>query len=111
MIQMRPLKSKIKSRKSLSTLLKKRTAKRKVVFTNGCFDLIHKGHVRFLQEAKKQGTLLVVALNTDQSVQRLKGPQRPLNTLPDRLEVMAALESVDYVTWFDEDTPLKTILA
>jgi rfaE bifunctional protein nucleotidyltransferase chain/domain len=80
-----------------------------VVFTNGCFDLLHKGHVTYLERARRQGELLVVALNSDESVARLKGPERPLNRLADRLEVLAALESVDYVTWFEEDTPLELI--
>lgn len=80
-----------------------------MVFTNGCFDLIHKGHVTYLEKAKNLGDVLVVALNSDISVQRLKGPTRPINPLKDRLEVIAALESVDYVTWFGEDTPLNLI--
>ena len=81
-----------------------------IVFTNGCFDLLHKGHVTYLERARTEGDLLVVALNSDDSVRRLKGPERPVNSLADRLEVIAALECVDYVTWFEEDTPLETIL-
>lgn len=81
----------------------------KVVFTNGCFDLIHKGHVTYLEEARNLGDLLVVALNSDESVRKLKGPERPINALEDRLEVIAALESVSFVTWFEEETPLNTI--
>lgn len=100
-------KSKIKSPAGLRSVLRK--SRKKVVFTNGCFDLIHKGHVTYLERAGKLGSLLVVALNSDASVKRLKGPSRPINSLPDRLEVLAALESVDYVTWFDEDTPLELI--
>lgn len=106
--------SKIKTSHALARILKKlRTSRKppKVVFTNGCFDLLHKGHVTYLQNARSKGALLVVALNSDDSVKRLKGPERPLNTLADRLEVMAALECVDFVTWFEEDTPLSTILA
>lgn len=106
--------SKIKSPRSLAThlrKLKKSSKKCKVVFTNGCFDLLHKGHVSYLEAARKKGDLLVVALNGDASVRRLKGPTRPLNGLADRLEVIAALESVDFVTWFEEDTPLSVILA
>lgn len=83
----------------------------KVVFTNGCFDLIHKGHISLLEEAQAQGDVLVVALNSDESVQRLKGPTRPLQTLRDRLDLMGAIRFVDYVTWFDEDTPLELIRA
>lgn len=104
----RPYTLKIKSPAALKRVLQKR--KEKVVFTNGCFDLIHKGHVSYLQQAKKLGSILVVALNSDASVKRLnKGPERPINSLADRLEVIAALESVDYVTWFEEDTPLEVI--
>lgn len=106
----RPLLSKIKSPQALARLFKRRKKSVQVVFTNGCFDLLHKGHVSYLQKARKLGSQLIVALNTDESVQRLKGPLRPINPLADRLEVIAALESVDYVTWFDEDTPLELIL-
>ncbi|MBI4924895.1 MAG: adenylyltransferase/cytidyltransferase family protein, partial [Bdellovibrio sp.] len=72
---------------------------RKIVFTNGCFDLLHKGHVRYLEKARNLGSHLVVALNSDHSVRELKGHKRPLNILKDRLEVIAALEAVDFVTW------------
>ena len=80
-----------------------------MVFTNGCFDVLHKGHVTYLQEARNLGDGLIVGLNSDESIRRLKGPQRPLNSLQDRLEVIASLESVDWVTWFEEDTPLELI--
>jgi rfaE bifunctional protein nucleotidyltransferase chain/domain len=73
-----------------------------IVFTNGCFDILHTGHVRYLAEAKKLGDLLVVGLNSDTSVRELKGEGRPLNSQEDRAEVMAALEAVDYVVVFDE---------
>ena len=106
----RKLESKIKTPIALRRLLAGRKGKQKVVFTNGCFDLIHKGHVRYLQKARSLGDLLVVALNSDESVRRLKGASRPINSLPDRLEVLAALECVDYVTWFEEDTPLELIV-
>ena len=79
------------------------------MFTNGCFDLIHPGHVRYLRAAKKLGDVLVVALNSDASVRRLKGASRPLVPLRDRCEVMAALEMVDFVTVFGDDTPYKLI--
>jgi rfaE bifunctional protein nucleotidyltransferase chain/domain len=85
---------------------------RPLVFTNGCFDLLHRGHVTYLAQARALGASLVVALNTDASVRRLgKGDDRPVNRLEDRLAVIAALECVDLVTWFDEDTPLARILA
>jgi rfaE bifunctional protein nucleotidyltransferase chain/domain len=81
-----------------------------VVFTNGVFDVLHKGHVSYLEKARQLGQHLIVALNTDASAKRLgKGPERPLNTLLDRAHVMAALQSVSLVTWFEEDTPLAII--
>jgi rfaE bifunctional protein nucleotidyltransferase chain/domain len=83
---------------------------RPVVFTNGVFDVLHRGHVTYLEQARAQGASLVVALNTDASARRLgKGPDRPLNGEQDRAVVMAALASVDVVTWFDEDTPYEII--
>jgi D-beta-D-heptose 7-phosphate kinase/D-beta-D-heptose 1-phosphate adenosyltransferase len=82
---------------------------RRVVFTNGCFDLLHPGHVRCLTEARALGDLLVVAVNSDRSVQGNKGPERPLVPQQDRAEVLAALSSVDYVTIFDETTPRELI--
>ena len=84
---------------------------RPLVFTNGCFDILHRGHVTLLAQARALGAAMVVALNSDTSVKRLgKGNDRPVNTLADRLAVMAALECVSLVTWFDEDTPLQRIL-
>jgi len=81
------------------------------VFTNGCFDLLHRGHVTYLAQARALGASLVVAVNSDASVKRLgKGEDRPVNTLEDRMAVLAALECVSLVTWFDEDTPLARIL-
>ena len=89
-----------------------RALPRPLVFTNGCFDLLHRGHVSYLAQARALGAALVVALNSDASVQRLgKGEDRPLNPLPDRLAVIAALRAVDLVCWFEEDTPLRAILA
>ena len=82
----------------------------KVVFTNGCFDLIHLGHIQYLREAADQGQKLVVALNADASVARLKGPHRPINNEQTRLEVMAAFEFTDAVTLFTEDDPYALIL-
>ncbi len=82
---------------------------RRVVFTNGCFDLLHPGHVRCLTEARALGDVLVVAVNSDRSVRGNKGPERPLVPQQDRAEVLAALSSVDYVTIFDEPTPRELI--
>ena len=84
---------------------------RPLVFTNGCFDILHRGHVAYLSRARALGASLVVALNSDDSVRRLgKGADRPLNSLEDRMAVIAALEGVDLVTWFEEDTPLDRII-
>ena len=80
-----------------------------VVFTNGCFDLLHVGHVRYLQEARKQGDCLVVAVNSDSSVRQIKGPERPIIAEEQRAEVVAALGCVDWVTIFDEPDPLVLI--
>ena len=85
---------------------------RPLVFTNGVFDLLHRGHVTYLAQARALGSSLLLALNTDASVRRLgKGEDRPINTLEDRAAVVAALRSVDLVTWFEQDTPLELILA
>jgi rfaE bifunctional protein nucleotidyltransferase chain/domain len=82
-----------------------------LVFTNGCFDILHRGHVTYLAQARALGASLVVAANTDASVRRLgKGDDRPVNLLEDRMTLLAALESVALVTWFDEDTPLARII-
>jgi len=84
---------------------------RPLVFTNGCFDILHRGHVTYLAQARALGAALVVALNSDASVRRLgKGEDRPVNPLANRLAVMAALGCVDLVTWFDDETPLQRIL-
>jgi rfaE bifunctional protein nucleotidyltransferase chain/domain len=84
---------------------------RPLVFTNGVFDILHRGHVTYLAQARSLGASLAVALNSDASVRRLgKGDDRPVNALADRMAVIAALESVALVTWFDEDTPLARIL-
>ncbi len=84
---------------------------KKVVFTNGCFDIVHRGHVEYLMKAKALGDVLLVGMNTDASVQRLKGPQRPIVCQEDRAFVLAALRVVDYVCLFDEDTPYNLIKA
>lgn len=82
---------------------------RTVVFTNGCFDILHAGHVSYLERAARLGDVLVVGLNSDNSVRRLKGPSRPVNNEQDRALVLAALRSVAYVCVFDEDTPLELV--
>lgn len=82
---------------------------RKVVFTNGCFDLLHPGHVRYLQQAKALGDALIVGLNSDRSVRELKGPNRPILNEAERAEVISALGCVDYVTVFDDPTPREII--
>ena len=102
-------------RRTIPQLLPELAAHRKkgrvVVFTNGCFDILHAGHVKFLQEARRRGDLLVVAVNSDASVRRIKGKGRPINRQADRLMVLSELQSVDYVLVFDEDDPLKLIEA
>ena len=82
-----------------------------VVFTNGCYDILHPGHIRLLESARSLGDILILALNTDASVQRIKGPTRPLINENDRAELACALEAVDAVTFFDEDTPRDLIAA
>ncbi len=82
---------------------------RKIAFTNGCFDILHVGHVRYLREAKKTADVLVLALNSDISVRTIKGEKRPLVPQEERADVVAALESINYVTLFDEPTPLELI--
>ncbi len=88
-----------------------KTAGKRVVFTNGCFDILHRGHVDYLQKAKSLGDVLVVGINTDASVRRLKGNGRPIVEEEDRAAVIAALAAVDYVCLFDEDTPYELIRA
>ena len=82
---------------------------KKIAFTNGCFDILHVGHVRYLREAKKAGDILVLALNSDSSVRTIKGEERPLVCEEDRAEVLAALEFIDFITIFPESTPLELI--
>lgn len=88
-----------------------KAAGKTVVFTNGCYDLLHPGHIRLLEKARSLGDILILALNSDASVQRLKGPSRPLMTEQERAEVALGLEAVDAVTVFDEDTPREVIAA
>ncbi|MBN2539478.1 MAG: D-glycero-beta-D-manno-heptose 1-phosphate adenylyltransferase [Deltaproteobacteria bacterium] len=82
---------------------------KRIVFTNGCFDILHIGHVQYLKRAKALGDILVLALNSDSSVQSIKGPLRPIVPQDERAYIMASLDMVDYVTIFDEDTPLELI--
>jgi D-glycero-beta-D-manno-heptose 1-phosphate adenylyltransferase len=84
---------------------------KRVVFTNGCYDILHPGHIRLLERAKSLGDILILALNTDDSVSRLKGPSRPLLSQTDRANLAAHLDAVDVVTFFDEDTPRELIAA
>lgn len=95
----------------IAELARHKAAGRRVVFTNGCFDLIHLGHVTYFQFAKAQGDLLVVGVNTDASIRKLKGPKRPIINEHDRVGVLSELESIDYVVRFDDDTPLRLIEA
>ncbi|MFA6413987.1 MAG: D-glycero-beta-D-manno-heptose 1-phosphate adenylyltransferase [Syntrophales bacterium] len=101
---------KIFSRETLKEQLNRlRQAGETIVFTNGCFDILHVGHVRYLREAKKLGDILVLALNSDASVRAIKGEKRPLVPEDERADIMAALESIDYVILFDDPTPQQLI--
>ena len=93
----------------LPLLCQARQNQQKVVFTNGCFDLLHVGHLRTLEWARRQGDVLVVGLNSDASVRRLKGPERPLTSEQDRAELLAGFQCVDFVILFAEDTPLELL--
>jgi len=95
--------------RSVEELRETLSGKFDTVFTNGCFDILHVGHVTYLAAAKAKGKYLIIGVNDDASVKRLKGDTRPINTLEDRMRVLAALESVDYVIPFSEDTPLNLI--
>lgn len=104
--------AKIKTTTELSPLLSLlRATGQQIVFTNGCFDLIHPGHTRYLATARALGDILVVAINSDASVRSIKGEKRPINSQQDRAETLAALESVDFVTIFDEPDPYRVIAA
>ena len=104
------MRAKIKTTAELQPLLAiLRAAGKKIVFTNGCFDLIHTGHTRYLAKAKSFGDLLIVAVNSDSSVRTIKGDKRPINNESDRMETLAALESVDFVTLFSEPDPHRII--
>jgi D-beta-D-heptose 7-phosphate kinase/D-beta-D-heptose 1-phosphate adenosyltransferase len=104
------LREKVKSREVLYKTIKDHKKKgRRIVFTNGCFDLLHLGHIRYLEKAKSLGDILVVGVNSDRSVQSLKGPGRPILPEEERAEILSSLACVDYVTVFDELTPLELI--
>ena len=104
------MKQKIKDRRKLAGIIKELRAKgKRIVFTNGCFDLLHIGHVRYLEEAKALGDVLIVGVNSDTSVRKLKGPQRPILPEEERTEILSGLGCVDYVTLFGETDPLKLI--
>jgi len=104
------MKQKIKERKDLTRIIKNLKAKgKRIIFTNGCFDLLHVGHVRYLEEAKALGDVLVIGVNSDSSVRKIKGPGRPILLVEERVEILSGLGCVDYVTVFDELDPLKLI--
>ncbi|MEA2027831.1 MAG: D-glycero-beta-D-manno-heptose 1-phosphate adenylyltransferase, partial [Campylobacterota bacterium] len=104
------IESHIKSFDEIAKVVERlKSQKKKIVFTNGCFDILHRGHVAYLDTAKSFGDVLILGLNSDSSVKRLKGDSRPINTQEDRAFILAALESVDYVVIFDEDTPYDLI--
>lgn len=99
------------TREEIIAVCDKLRPKSRIVFTNGCFDIIHAGHVQYLNQAKSLGDILIVGLNSDDSVHRLKGPTRPINSEEDRATVLGALKPVDYVVIFDEETPYELIKA
>jgi D-beta-D-heptose 7-phosphate kinase/D-beta-D-heptose 1-phosphate adenosyltransferase len=104
------MKQKIKERIELLRIIKNLKAKgKRIVFTNGCFDLLHIGHVRYLEKARTLGDALVVGVNSDSSVRKLKGPKRPVLPAKERAEILSGLGCVDYITIFDELDPLKLI--
>jgi D-beta-D-heptose 7-phosphate kinase/D-beta-D-heptose 1-phosphate adenosyltransferase len=104
--------TKVRGLRELVEIVRERRALgHRVVFTNGCFDLLHRGHTRLLQQARELGDLLIVGLNSDASVRRVKGPSRPVLSEEERAEVLSALASVDYVVFFDDPDPGSTIAA
>lgn len=102
---------KLKSLKELKKIVKEKCKNKRIIFTNGCFDILHPGHIRYLKEAKKFGDILIVALNSDKSVRRLKGKNRPVFSENDRVEILSSLEFVDYIIIFNELSPKKLILS
>jgi rfaE bifunctional protein nucleotidyltransferase chain/domain len=104
------MRKKIKERKELLRIVKDlKTKGKRIVFTNGCFDLLHRGHIRYLEMAKSLGDVLVVGVNSDSSVRKLKGPKRPILPEAERTEILSGLGCVDYITIFNEVDPLKLI--
>ncbi len=103
--------AKIKSKAALIKILKKLGPREKIVFTNGCFDILHYGHIKYLEDAKRLGDILVVGLNSDASVKRIKKTARPIINQLDRARILSGLASVDYVTIFTQDTPEALIKA
>jgi len=104
------MKDKIKKREELLRIIKDLKAKgKRIIFTNGCFDLLHVGHIRYLEEAKTLGDILIVGVNSDTSVRKLKGPKRPVLPVEERTEILSGLACVDYITVFDELDPLALI--
>lgn len=102
--------SNIKSREDIKRIREQlKEQNKKIVFTNGCFDLIHSGHVDYLVKAKEMGDVLILALNTDESIRRIKGEKRPILEQDERAFIVSNLKPVDYVTFFDEDTPAEII--
>ncbi len=107
---MKTYKSKLIPRKNIAALCDRlRKQRKKIVFTNGVFDIIHMGHVHYLAKARTFGDILIIGLNTDTSVKKFKGPDRPINKQSDRAGILSALEMVDYVVYFSEETPAKLI--
>lgn len=101
---------KLIEKENLDDIIKKlKSENKKIVFTNGCFDILHAGHVRYLKESKKFGDILIVGLNSDVSVKKIKGESRPINPEMDRAEVLAGLEAVNYIVLFDETSPVKLL--
>lgn len=101
---------KLIEKENLGNIIKKlKSENKKIVFTNGCFDILHAGHVRYLKESKKFGDILIVGLNSDISVKKIKGESRPINPEMDRAEVLAGLEAVNYIVLFDETSPVKLL--
>jgi D-beta-D-heptose 7-phosphate kinase/D-beta-D-heptose 1-phosphate adenosyltransferase len=104
------MKEKIRRREDLRRIIEGlKTKGKRIVFTNGCFDLLHIGHIRYLEEARSLGDILVVGVNSDRSVRGLKGPNRPILPEEERAEILSGLECVNYITIFDEPTPLELI--
>jgi D-beta-D-heptose 7-phosphate kinase / D-beta-D-heptose 1-phosphate adenosyltransferase len=104
------MKQKVKEREEFLKIIKGLKAKdKRIVFTNGCFDLLHVGHIRYLEEARTLGDVLVVGVNSDSSVRKLKGPERPILPVEERTEILSGLGCVDYITTFDELDPLTLI--